>query len=171
MTSQMVTSYACRRAWSTDRGKVLRGVDAAAQGLRGVGGAAGGERIHRGGHARPGDLGEMGIAGGGLRALVPEQRLDVAQIDTGLQQMRGEAVTQRVDRHRLGMPQSATTRLTAVCAPQRSMCVVVVPTSAIEPAGFGNNQRRVAAALRCVAHEVDVSVGVACAKYERQLDA
>ena len=39
----------------------------------------------------------MGVAGGGRKLVVPQQHLDNPDIDTVLEQVRGEAVAQRID--------------------------------------------------------------------------
>ena len=45
--------------------------------------------------------GDAGVERRGIELLVPEQHLDHANVDLLLQQMRGEAVPQRMQRHRL----------------------------------------------------------------------
>ena len=45
--------------------------------------------------------GQVQIPGGGLQILMPEQKLDGAQVGTGFQQMRGPAVANQVGRNSL----------------------------------------------------------------------
>ena len=47
---------------------------------------------------------------------VPKQHLDDADVGAGLQQMRGEAVPQRVHRHALGKPAAAQAERQAACS-------------------------------------------------------
>ncbi len=43
----------------------------------------------------------MGVNGGGLEAVVPEQQLDRSDVGAGFQQVSGEAVSKRVRSNRL----------------------------------------------------------------------
>jgi len=53
---------------------------------------------------RTGHVGEMCVEGGGLRRGVAQQRLNLTQVHSGLQQVRGVGVTQRVHRDALVDP-------------------------------------------------------------------
>lgn len=56
-----------------------------------------------------GTIGEVGVAGGGEDRVVAEDLLDLDQIDAGLDEVGGVAVTQAVGRDLFFIPQEAMT--------------------------------------------------------------
>lgn len=59
--------------------------------------------------------GDLRVIGGGFQLRVPEQRLDDADVDTVLEQVRGEAVPQRMRPTRLPMPAAKLASTTMRC--------------------------------------------------------
>src|SRR3954469_2130225 len=56
--------------------------------------------------------GDMEVAGGGAEAVVPEQDLDGAEVGTGLEQVGGEAMPQRMHMHVLAQARGRQGTLT-----------------------------------------------------------
>lgn len=68
-----------------------------------------------------GSAGQLGVACGGGRAGMAEQRLDVAQAQALFKQVGGEGMAECVNGGFFLMPQSASILFIAACAPPRSM--------------------------------------------------
>ncbi len=97
----------------------------------------------------------MGIACGGGGAGVAEQALDMTQTEALFEQVRGEAVAQRVDRDFFLIPHCCTTAFMAACAPPRSIDVVALRMRSGEPPALANNKRGCScASSRTLAHSV-----------------
>ena len=71
-------------------------------------------------------VGQMGIAGGGEYRVVPEDLLYLDQIDAGLDQVRGVAVSKAVGGDLFFRPQWPMTRASARCTPSAFNAVVVL---------------------------------------------
>lgn len=69
-------------------------------------------------------IGQMGITGRGEDAVVTEDFLHFQQVNTGLDQMRGIAVTQAMRANLFFKPQSWATWRNVICTPPRSSGVV-----------------------------------------------
>ena len=78
-----------------------------------------------------------------------EQALNVAQTETLFEQMRREAVAQRVYGDFFLIPHCCTTAFIAAWAPPRSMAVVAFRMRSGEPTALGNNKR----GWRCLHHK------------------
>src|SRR3546814_15798047 len=86
-----------------------------------------------------GVIGQVRIAGSGEDRVVAEDFLDLQQIDTGLDQVRGVAVAQAVRRDVFFTPHDAATLRKVVCTPPRSSGVVAVRAPASPPVRLGNS--------------------------------
>lgn len=91
-------------------------------------------------------VGEVGVAGGGEDAVVAEELLDFDQIDAGLDEMGGIAVTQAVGRDLFFSPQPRATRRKVFCTPPRSSGEPAVGAPSAPPWRLGNSST----GLRCM---------------------
>ena len=78
-----------------------------------------------------------------------EQALDMAQTEALFEQVRREAVAQRMEGDFFLIPHCVTTAFMAACAPPRSMGVVALRMRSGEPTALGNNKR----GCRCLHHK------------------
>ena len=73
-----------------------------------------------------GDVGQVGVTGGGGGAGMTEQVLDMTQAQPLLKQMGGVGVAQRMNRDFFLIPHCSTTAFMAACVPPRSMWVAAL---------------------------------------------
>ena len=84
-------------------------------------------------------VGEMGVADRGENGVMAEELLYLDQIDAGLDQVGGIAMSKRVGRNLFFRPQDTTTLCSVVCTPPGSIGVVALAAAFKPPRRLGNN--------------------------------
>ena len=96
-----------------------------------------------------GTVSQMRIAGGGENGVVPEELLDLDQIDTGLDQVSGIAVAKAVGGDLFFRPQVSATLRRVFCTPPRSSGVLAAAAPFRPTCRLGNSST----GLRCTSQK------------------